>query len=550
MKKISLLIPLFLCFFSIQAQLTKLIETGYYTGYGYKTNYPPVDGNDYYFNYNNFLWKTDGTVAGTKEVHQQAMDELGECFADRLAGIGGKIYFQQCGQVMVVDPANGQVDSLIHKSAFGGANNIISVGDQYCYMDYRYEDKNAFIIKTDGTKKGTIKYDSLFSTSFGIDRNNLFYHQEYFYAGGIGKVFSTKLTKASTTEVASVKGRVTKFIALGNKVVFSTSNDTLSQVWVTDGTLAGTSLVQQFESKQLTLYKAGTSILISVLDKDSQKKIWSDVRGYDFWRTDGTANNTQLMKSLTTTGAPEFLINQNNSILMVHPSETEIWVIDHTTWSINLFKKTINTFPQSCIFKGNIVMAEFDNVNTNLFSISGTTGAKENIFTLKGSPGRFLPGKDFLYFWYNDVDHGMEPWVTDGTTGGTRMIQDVTIGAGSTTATSDLFVTFDNKFLFSAMEDNVNYLWSYLPALTDVHKSLEAAPQNFVIYPNPANNQIQLVDNGKTIDVKLLNLEGKVLLEKNNFTGALDVSAIPGGMYFVKVSSDTYTSVSKLEIVR
>ena len=75
----------------------------------------------------------------------------------------------------------------------------------------------------------------------------------------------------------------------------------------------------------------------------------------------------------------------------------------------------------------------------------------------------------------------------------------------------------------------------------------------FVIYPNPANNFIQLKYNGKTlsnVEVKIFDILGKIVFTKNiNLTQSdeqtIDVSSLPKGIYIVKISGNDFTS-SKL----
>jgi hypothetical protein len=75
----------------------------------------------------------------------------------------------------------------------------------------------------------------------------------------------------------------------------------------------------------------------------------------------------------------------------------------------------------------------------------------------------------------------------------------------------------------------------------------------FVIYPNPANNFIQLKYNGKTlsnVEVKIFDILGKIVFAKNvNLTQSdeqtIDFSSLPKGIYIVKISGNDFTN-SKL----
>ena len=55
------------------------------------------------------------------------------------------------------------------------------------------------------------------------------------------------------------------------------------------------------------------------------------------------------------------------------------------------------------------------------------------------------------------------------------------------------------------------------------------------IYPNPANNLLT-ISNVNVQHVVIFNINGQVML-KQDFSNTVDVSALPKGMYFIKVSS-------------
>jgi ELWxxDGT repeat protein len=66
-----------------------------------------------------------------------------------------------------------------------------------------------------------------------------------------------------------------------------------------------------------------------------------------------------------------------------------------------------------------------------------------------------------LFFIANDGRHGWEPWVSDGSDAGTRMIQDVTPGDGSSLFGSHIFVELQGAALFTAHEPVLGReLWS------------------------------------------------------------------------------------------
>lgn len=76
----------------------------------------------------------------------------------------------------------------------------------------------------------------------------------------------------------------------------------------------------------------------------------------------------------------------------------------------------------------------------------------------------------------------------------------------------------------------------------------EYAGDDLVLYPNPAQAEFRIDAESTEIEsITLLTLEGRVVSEFDEINQAHDISNLPSGVYFVKVSSDTFTRVFKLK---
>jgi hypothetical protein len=77
-----------------------------------------------------------------------------------------------------------------------------------------------------------------------------------------------------------------------------------------------------------------------------------------------------------------------------------------------------------------------------------------------------------------------------------------------------------------------------------------AADNNAVrIYPNPAHESLHFIsEEGKRFNLIILNSLGQTLIEQVNFdpTQELDVSALPGGIYFVSIQNGEQMKVMRL----
>jgi len=60
------------------------------------------------------------------------------------------------------------------------------------------------------------------------------------------------------------------------------------------------------------------------------------------------------------------------------------------------------------------------------------------------------------------------------------------------------------------------------------------ADDQFSIYPNPANDLINIVPNNKPVRVMIINMSGREVMSVTNKT-SVDTSTLPTGNYLVKI---------------
>ncbi len=101
---------------------------------------------------------------------------------------------------------------------------------------------------------------------------------------------------------------------------------------------------------------------------------------------------------------------------------------------------------------GSFSMGEFDNDTvlneTILVSISDGTYTSEQAFTIFHKPSTLITFADSTY--------GVEAWKTDGTTSGTKMLNDANTEGDSTYIGSTLY-KFDHNYFYTGTTDNENY---------------------------------------------------------------------------------------------
>ena len=170
----------------------------------------------------------------------------------------------------------------------------------------------------------------------------------------------------------------------------------------------------------------------------------TSINGYELWVTDGTESGTNMVKDIdpgTNSGFygyygfhyfnDKFYFGANNGT-----TGEELWATDGTENGTYLVKE---------------IRGEDSNGNNY--------GSSPNSFTTIG---------DTMYFIANDGEHGSEPWMTDGTANGTRMLKDIREGTSGSNYGCDMecdnsfqpYYKFGDQIFFTADDgSNGSELW-------------------------------------------------------------------------------------------
>jgi ELWxxDGT repeat protein len=187
-----------------------------------------------------------------------------------------------------------------------------------------------------------------------------------------------------------------------------------SELWRTDGTLAGTTLVADINpgpgaSAPTNLCVVGSTLYFSAND---------GTNGAELWKSDGTAGGTSLVKDINsgaTGSSPTSLCNGNGTLFFAATDGTngiELWKSDGTSGGTVLVK----------------------DINT------GATSSSPTLITALGS---------IVLFDATDATHGTEIWKSDGTSGGTVLVKDLDpVQSGTTTPLPSDFVVLGSYMYF------------------------------------------------------------------------------------------------------
>ena len=254
-------------------------------------------------------------------------------------------------------------------------------------------------------------------------------------------IWKTDATLGGTIPVGTpVKYESFGFVLSGKLIFRGSTPATGSEIYVTDGTAGGTTLVKDIFAGATGSAPDDFTVLNGFIYFSAR----TAAEGRELWRTDGTNAGTTLVKDIvpgtdSSNREGNYHLTSSGTYLLfaanTAASGLELWKSDGTSAGTGLLKE-INT--------GN---ANADSSNPH------------NFYPLNGS---------FL-FTATDATHGEELWKTDGTAGGTVLVKDINPGSGSSASISFFgfefplslgFHTFNNKAYFQATDGASNgELW-------------------------------------------------------------------------------------------
>ena len=184
-------------------------------------------------------------------------------------------------------------------------------------------------------------------------------------------------------------------------------------LWESDGTAAGTSLVELVPASfgdysSLVVTKAGGRLFFTVDD---------DVRGTELWASDGTPAGTSLVK--------------------VVPARADRGGLE---WTPHFDSTSIPGALLTVFDSGACMLWGSDGTPAGTLPLVSPTPAPYS-----GFPGDLTDVNGTLFFSASDAEHGRELWKSDGSPGGTVLVRDLEPGTAGSSPTQ-LFGTKTNLF--------------------------------------------------------------------------------------------------------
>jgi ELWxxDGT repeat protein len=284
------------------------------------------------------------------------------------------------------------------------------------------------LYRTDGTVAGTFKLLDNYRIGDYIEYNGNLYFKNF-----KGNLVRTDGTVANTLPVTSLSisgsslSSGTSEMAVANNFIFFASDNVTNgtELWKSDGTAAGTSMV-----KDINLGTAASNPQSFAVLNNNLYFLAFDGTNYGLWKSDGTNAGTVLIRTLSQKVNITYYFNLKNINNVLYFDYND-GINGHELWK-----------------------SDGTNTGTVLLKDINPNGSSE--------PRNFADMNEKLYFTANDNIHGLELWVSDGTAAGTNMLYDVNPGVAGSFPQSITF--FNNYIYFFAFSATKGYeLWRFDP---------------------------------------------------------------------------------------
>ncbi len=368
------------------------------------------------------LWKSNGTVAGTTAVTPATRNAL------------APIAMLPQGRIPILLSTTAGRELWVYDSSGFRSLALTIRSTQYLTTASMggnvYLASDSGIWKSDGTESGTSRMASM--AAFNLTAAN----DRLFFAGATAdtgfELWLTDGTFAGTHLVTDLRSGTASTFAIGTSVITPFGNGvaftgTNGEVGVSDGTPAGTRILRTGVKPNAFAPNA-----MSVLNGVVFFAFDDGVHGRELWRSDGTDAGTRMIRDH----------NRNRAdITSIVAGATRVYyydIADAAGLSLELF--------------------ESDGTEAGTHAVHRTTGTK-----WRGSAGSFrtlITVGDTVLFNTDDGEHGSEPWVSDGSDAGTHLLANVA-GEGPGSSVPDNLIAGSDRLYFLARDnDSPTGVWS------------------------------------------------------------------------------------------
>ena len=264
---------------------------------------------------------------------------------------------------------------------------------------------------------------------------------------------------------------------VGNRIFFAADSASgSSQLWVSDGTTAGTHLVKAInpsgDDQVNYIVPFGGGVMFRAYDVAHQLELWI---------SDGTESGTHMVKDInaimdadaedgrTFTSYPQNLYSLNGVVFFAANdgfTGVELWKSDGTESGTVLVKNIAdgngNGYPSDFMALGSRLFfsAQNDTYGNELWSTDGTEAGTQLVKDINpsgdGYPFGLVKSGNTVFFMAETGDYGTELWKSDGTEGGTALVADLTPGSQSGNISVNTLTEFNGGVVFRRVDGGTN----------------------------------------------------------------------------------------------
>jgi len=368
------------------------------------------------------LWRSDGTAAGTELIQSAADSAYGSLGAGANAN---PMQFIALGDYLIYSAAtsfdetffyrdtlsfNTQTDNLVTLvsgsglDSGNGAENFAGIFNGFAYFSVvNFSPVTTTLYRTDGSNPVetilTINGDARHTHDY-IEFNG-----ELYFGLGFNQLWKTNGTPAGTSLIKSFSGHFgtsssfsgeNNIVAFNNRLIFTADDGQGRELWVSDGTSAGTTLLLDLDSSPASTNPTEFhEVNGRVVFQSSAGNAATD----GLWATDGTIAGTQRISTVEVAGDIFFYDGRGSAYAEVVES-------------------------LGLMFFAGRSAAEID-----LWVTDGTAAGTKRVIDLNignsDFPAMLRAGNNELLFAAEDGDFRAKLWRTDGTAAGTTLVKDI-----------------------------------------------------------------------------------------------------------------------------
>lgn len=358
-----------------------------------------VANNQLWFGYQGNLWVSDFTAGGTHQVTNFANDPDAENSVDDLWPYRGGVLFR------FSNGADGAYSMYFSNGTVGGEQALLSLP---AAPDPVFIGQ---VVVHDDTALFTV-------SNYQTNENQL---------------WTTDGTAAQTRQIPGPDGDLdpgTYFAVAGSHIIFNgVTAANGRELWTSDGTDTGTVMLREFSPGPAN---AGVGVEYATPDYTALR-VYPDDGTRQLWITDGTVSGTQPISGLD----PGLADNTFNLFAAGFLGN------DFYFWEGETLQSgELQTYQLWRYRAGTRVLENRGSLVNRGLSPSGTLLGNRLVFTV------------------DDRTVGREPWVSDGSMAGTRLLVNMAPERTNGSSDPESFLAYDNIALFGASDtDGQRYLW-------------------------------------------------------------------------------------------